>query len=421
MNFFEENKMETGRLRIHVFKGYTSIPIGDAKIIVLQNKEASNKHTIYNLFSDSSGIASNIELEAPPLEYSLKPSAKQPYSLCKIIVEVPGYKKLTISGCQIYPGITSIQHCYLNTISPRQPDEDILNISANTLFGNFQPKIAENSMPTHNISESGESFAIPLAEQKIPRSIIVHDGHPDNKNAPNFKVYYKEYLKNVMSSEIYPTWPVESLKANAYAIISFTLNRVFTEWYWAKGKKFHVTSSTATDHKYTPGIGFSSVIEGIVDEVFSTYIKKTNYGFPLLSQYTDGIKVPHRSGWMTQWGSKKLADDGKTAFEILKYYYGSEISIFKTEKIGDISESYPGYSLQIGTKGEPVKNIQTYLNVIAKVYSLIPKVNVDGNFGNDTKKAVETFQIIFSLTKTGIVDYSTWYKISDIFVALSKS
>lgn len=414
--------METGRLRIHVFKGYTSIPIQDAKIVVIQNKEASNRQTTYNLSSDSSGVTNNIELEAPPLEYSMKPSNKQPYSLCKIIVEVPGYKKQTISGCQIYPGITSIQHCYLNAISPRQPDEDIMNISDNTLFGDYPPKIAEDAMPTHNISESGESFAIPFSEQKIPRSIIVHDGHPDNKNASNFKVYYKEYLKNVISSEIYPTWPIEALKANLYAIISFTLNRVFTEWYWGKGKKFHITSSTATDHKYTPGISFSSVIENIVNEVFPTYIKKSNYGFPLLSQYTDGIKVPHRSGWMTQWGSKKLADEGKTAFEILKFYYGSEISLYKLEKMGgDISESYPGYSLKIGSKGEPVKNIQTYLNAIAKVYTLIPKVNVDGNFGSDTKKAIETFQIIFSLPKTGIMDYSTWYKISDIYIALLKN
>ncbi len=409
--------MTTGRLRIHVFKGYTYSPLENAKITVIQNKETSNRQTIQSLVSDSSGVTNTIELEAPPLEYSLTPSDKQPYSLCKIVVDAAGYKKQTISGCQIYPGITSIQQCYLNSANESRPDEDVFEISSNTLFGEYPAKIPEAAMPTHIISESGESFVIPNNEQKIPNSIIVHDGTATNLNATNLKVFYKEYLKNVLSSEIYPTWPIEAIKANAYAIISFTLNRVFTEWYWGKGK-FHITSSTATDHKYTRGISFSSEIESIVNEVFSSYIKKPQYEFPLLTQYTDGKKVPRRSGWMTQWGSKQLADQGKTALEILKYYYGSDITLFKLDKIGDLLQSYPGYSLKVGSKGEPVKTIQKFLNKVSKNYPLIPKLNEDGNFDNNTKKAVETFQIIFSLTKTGIVDYATWYKISDVYVAL---
>ncbi|HEX2925874.1 MAG TPA: peptidoglycan-binding protein [Ruminiclostridium sp.] len=412
--------MTTGRLRIHVFKGYTYIPLENAKVTIIQNKETSSRQIIQSAVSDSSGVTNIMELEAPPLEYSMTPSDKQPYNTCKIIVEASGYKKQTIMGCQIYPGITSIQHCSLNPISMRQPDEeDILDISANTLFGNYPSKIPESATPTQNTSQPGESFAIIAAEQIVPDSVIVHYGHPNDKNASDFKVFYKDYINNVLSSEIYPTWPKEAIKANAYAVISFTLNRVFTEWYWGKGK-FHITSSTATDHKFTRGIDFSSTIESVVNEVFANYVKKPAYEFPLLTQYTDGKKVPHRNGWMTQWGSKELADQGKTAFEILKYYYGSDITLFKVEKIGTLKESYPGFTLKIGSKGEPVKAIQKYLNRIAKNYPLIPKLNEDGVFDANTKKAVETFQIIFHLKKDGIVDFTTWYKISDVYVAIVK-
>lgn len=408
--------MQTGSLKIHVFHGYTYIPLENAKITVIQDKETSNRQITQNLSTDSSGITTEIELEAPPLDYSIKPSDKLPYSLCNIIAEVPGYQKLTIKGCQIYPGVQSIQYCHLNPISIRQNNtEDIINISANVLIGNYPAKISESQFP---LPES-VGFFIPKDKQVNPHTITVHNGRPDDINATDFEEDFKQYLKNVLASEIYADWPKETIKANAIAVMSFTLNRLFTEWYKGKMKKFDITSSTAFDHMYVRGRNTFTTIDEVVDDLFTTYIEKSNYEFPLLAQYTDGRRVPHRPGWLSQWGSKELGDRGLTFKEILKFYYGSDITLRQITKREKIVQSYPGFPLQIGSKGEPVETIQKSLNKISTHYPLIPKVTVDGIWGSGTKKAIETFQGIFNLTKTGTANYATWYKISDIYVGIS--
>ncbi|MBD7912777.1 MULTISPECIES: peptidoglycan-binding protein [Clostridium] len=411
--------MQTGSLKIHVFQGDSYIPLENAKITVIQDKETSNRQITQNLSTDSSGITNEIELEAPSLDYSMKLSDKLPYSLCIITAEVPGYKKLTIKGCQIYPGIQSIQYCHLNPISTRQNNtEDIINISANALIGNYPAKIPESSYPIPLTKPSVNFAIIDPTRQVNPSTIKVHDGDP-NENATEFIEDFKQYFKIVLASEIYANWPKETIKANAIAAMSFTLNRIFTEWYFGKMKKFHITSSTAYDHKYIHGRNTFASIDGVVDELFTTYIKKPGYEFPLLAQYRDGLRVPPCSGCLSQWGSKELGDKGLTDKEILKSYYGSDIILNRITKSENMSESYPGFPLQIGSTGEAVETIQKSLNKISTHFPLIPKLTVDGILGSSTKKAIETFQSIFNLAKTGTVNYPTWYKISDIYVGVS--
>jgi len=415
--------MSKGSLKIQVFEGSTYIPLENAQITITQVKQAGTRKTTESIFTDSSGLTKEIELDAPKKDYSMELSSNLPYSLCDIVVEVPGYRKLYINGCQIFPDTTSIQECNLYPISEKRSDEDIVNTLPNTLIGNYEAKIPESSTPEANTSLSKQKqdfyFFITTNNQVIPKSIAVHLGKLNNLSAQNYGVDYKDYIKNVAACEIFPTWPTEAIKANVYAIISFTLNRVFTEWYLGKGfKNFNITNSTALDQSFNKGRGTFVNVNQIVDEIFSTYIKKPNYEFPLLAQFCDGIKIKAKPGIMSQWGSKALADKGMKALEILKYYYGSDKSLQTIERMEDIKESYPGSPLQVNSKGEPVKVVQKILNVVSKNYPLINKVPEDGIFSNETKKSVETFQGIFSLRKTGIVDYATWYKLSDVYVAI---
>ena len=232
---------------------------------------------------------------------------------------------------------------------------------------------------------------------------------------------YKDYIKNVASSEIYATWPDATIRANVLAIMSFTLNRIYTEFYRGKGYNFNITSSTAYDHKFIYGRNIYDNISLIVNEMFENYLSRPNVKQPILTQYCDGRQVQCRDrGWMTQWGSKSLGDRGYSPIEILRYFYGNDIYINVAEGISGIPLSWPGYDLNIGATGNKVRQIQEQLNVIAEAYPAIPKVGVDGIYGEQTKAAVRKFQNIFGLSETGITDYSTWYKIQEIYVAVSR-
>ena len=220
-------------------------------------------------------------------------------------------------------------------------------------------------------------------------------------------------------SEIYSTWPLAAIQANVLAIQSFTLNRVYTEWYRNKGYDFTITSSTAYDHKWIPGRNIFNSISQVVDEIFSSYLSRPNVEQPILTQYCDGKNVSC-PGWMSQWGSKALGDQGYTAIEILRNYYGDSIYINETEEISGIPSSYPGSSLKRGSSGDKVRQMQRQLNTIAGAYPLIPKIAADGVFGSKTEEAVKVFQKVFKLTQNGIVGFKTWYKISEIYVAVSR-
>ena len=252
----------------------------------------------------------------------------------------------------------------------------------------------------------------------IPTNIVVHLGAP-NSAARNISVPFTTYIKNVASNEIYPTWPEAAIEANILAIISFTLNRIYNEWYPSRGYSFNITSSPLYDQTFIEDKEYFDVISKKVDEIFNNYIYRDGQVQPLFATYCDG-KVTTCNG-LSQWGSVSLAKQGKTALEILKYYYGNNINIFKNAPVGDITSTYPGYVLELSEPGPQVEIIQSELNRISKNYPAIPKIEkVNGYFGIDTENAVKKFQEVFNLNVTGKVDYATWYKIKNIYNAVKR-
>ncbi len=409
--------MPKGRIQIKALQGESYVPIVGAKVTVIQDKIQTNiveKDTTTN----DIGTTGELEVNAPPLDNSQEPSDKIPYSLCDLKVEAPNYVPMYIKGCQIFPDTLAVQECKMVSASSgaRQvKEEEIINIAPNTLVGKFPPKIPEDP----NKSVPPPTGGVVLSEVVVPGLIVVHAGGPNDPSAPNYTIRYRDYIKNVASCEIFATWPESTIRANVYCIISFTLNRIFTEWYRGKGKTFDITSSTAYDHAFSYGRNIYSNISRVVDDIFSTYTRRPGRLQPLLTQYCDGDKVKC-PGWLTQWGSKYLGDEGKVPYEILTYFYGSNLELKTAKEVKGIPMSYPGYVLKLGSSGEPVRTIQKYLNRIADDYPAVPKQKVDGIYGEKTKEAVTIFQKIFYLPQIGVVDYATWYKISDIYVAVTK-
>lgn len=251
----------------------------------------------------------------------------------------------------------------------------------------------------------------------IPATITVHLGSPDS-DAENVTVSFADYIKNVASSEIYPTWPENAIRANIYAQISYTLNRVYTEWYRARGYDFDITNSTAFDQSFVKNRDIFENISLIVDEIFNDYIRRQGNLEPLFAAFCDGREVMCEG--LSQWGSVELANRGYTPYEILTNYYGENIELVRDAPVQNVTESYPGVPLTVGSSGGEVRTIQVQLNRISRDYPLIPKIaETDGVFGVDTEDAVREFQRIFNLTPDGIIGKATWYKIKFIFVAVS--
>lgn len=409
---YMQKATDRGQLQIHVTTERGFFPIKDASIRL--SYTGNPTEIIEELSTDISGQTAAVELPAPPLEYSMEPSEFQPYSEYTIQVNASGYRPINISGISVLPDKTSIQNVRMETATAGNPLERNIVITANTLYGNFPPKIPEDEIKPMN--ESGE---IVLSRVVIPEYVIVHDGPPSDSSANDYYVRYRDYIKNVASSEIYATWPDAALRANILAIMSFTLNRVYTEWYRNKGYDFTITSSTAFDHKFVYGRNIFSNISNIVDEMFNSYLSRPNVRQPILTQYCDGQRVSCPN-WMTQWGSKYLADQGYSTIEILRYYYGSSMYINTADEISGVPASWPGSNLEVGSTGDKVRMLQEQLNRIARNYPALPTIAVDGIYGSATKAAVEKFQSIFGLPVTGIVDFRTWYRISEIYVAVSR-
>lgn len=409
---YMQKATDRGQLQIHVTTERSFFPIKDASIRL--SYTGNPTEIIEELSTDISGQTAAVELPAPPLEYSMEPSEFQPYSEYTIQVNASGYRPINISGISVLPDKTSIQNVRMETATVENPLERNIVITANTLYGNFPPKIPEDEIKP--MTESGE---IVLSRVVIPEYVIVHDGPPSDSSANDYYVRYRDYIKNVASSEIYATWPDAALRANILAIMSFTLNRVYTEWYRNKGYDFTITSSTAFDHKFVYGRNIFSNISNIVDEMFNSYLSRPNVRQPILTQYCDGQRVSCPN-WMTQWGSKYLADQGYSTIEILRYYYGSSMYINTADEISGVPASWPGSNLEVGSTGDKVRMLQEQLNRIARNYPALPTIAVDGIYGSATKAAVEKFQSIFGLPVTGIVDFRTWYRISEIYVAVSR-
>lgn len=395
---------DTGSLRVDVTdRNGRPIDGATAEISITGEPES----TLESIQTDSNGQTESVELPAPPFEYTENPGVTQPYSEYSIIVRAPGFAPVSINGIDIFSSRRSIQDVRLTEASK------VVTIGPNTLFGDYPPKIPEASIKP--ITSTGE---IVLDRVVVPGTVVVHDGVPTDTTASNYYVSFPDYIKNVACSEIYPTWPEATITANVIAIVSFTLNRVYTEWYRNKGYSFTITSSTAFDHKWINERNIFDNVGLIVDEVFADYVSKPDVKQPILTQYCDGKRTT--CSGMSQWGSKYLGDQNYSALQILRNYYGSDIYINTAEEVSGIPLSWPGYTLDIGDSGTPVRTIQEQLSAIRRTYSNIPSLAIDGIYGEDTAAAVSRFQSIFDLPVTGEVDYSTWYKISQLYVALEK-
>ena len=340
--------VDKGKLRIAVTSEITSYPVADATISISYTGVPEN--TLEKLQTDSSGQTEEIELAAPPIEYSLnQESDRQPYSEYTLNIEAEGFEPVSISGTEILADVTAIQNVEMRPRADMQEPGEVFVIPAHTLYGEYPAKIAEDEIKP--VTESGE---IVLSRVVIPEFVVVHDGSPRDSTARNYYVRYRDYIKNVASSEI-----------------------------------------------------------------FANYLSRPNVRQPILTQYCDGNRVSCPN-WMTQWGAKELGDQGYTPIEILRYFYGSDMYINTAEEISGIPSSWPGYTLENGSSGAKVRQLQEQLNVIAGAYPALPKIQADGVYGPATAAAVREFQSIFGLPQTGTVDYRTWYKISQIYVGVSR-
>lgn len=402
---------DEGTLQLYVLSSIRNQPVEDASVQISYTGDPDS--VIEEVKTDANGMIPEIQLPAPPLEYSMAPSEYQPYAEYTFHISKEGFDDLDISGTEILPDATAIQRAVLSPQAAPGAFEDIV-IPAHTLYGEYPEKIPEDEIKP--MDTSGE---IVLSRVVIPEYVVVHDGSPNDSTAKDYYVRYRDYIKNVASSEIYATWPDNTIRANVLAIMSFTLNRVYTEWYRNKGYDFTITSSTAFDHKWMHGRNIFESISRIVDELFDNYLSRPGVRQPILTQYCDGQRV-QCPNWMTQWGSKYLGDQGYSAIEILRNFYGSNMYINTAEEISGIPASWPGQPLDIGSSGSKIRQIQEQLNAIANAYPALPKISVDGVFGENTQNAVKKFQQIFGLPATGIIDYSTWYEIQEIYVGVTR-
>lgn len=401
-----------GRLQIHCLTPNMA-PVQGATVRI--SSPAQPTEVIEELTTDISGLTPEIELPTPSIDYSLDPSATvQPYSEYNIFCMQADYTPVSISNMQVLADVTAIQDATMRQTDVPNAEGSLYVIAPHTLWGDFPPKIAEPE-----INPAAETGEIVLSRVVIPEFVVVHDGPPTDASAANHYVRFRDYIKNVASSEIYATWPESTIQANVLAILSFTLNRVFTEWYRNQGFNFTVTSSTAFDHKWIPGRNIFDNIGITVDSLFVNYLSRPNIKQPILTQYCDGNRV-QCPNWMTQWGSKDLGDQGYDAISILRYFYGSSIFINTAPQVSGVPASWPGQNLNIGASGDNVRMIQEQLNAIGNAYSQIPRVAVTGQYNEQTAEAVRTFQSIFNMPATGIVDFPTWYRISGIYVAVTR-
>lgn len=402
---------DRGKLQINVTSTLGMFPVTDAKVSITLSGEPDT--VIEELDTNISGQTVEVELPAPPLDYSLEPGEVQPYADYDIAVTAPGYESVVVEGIQVLPEAASYQPV---SMIPREletsPEEDIV-IPPHTLFYDYPPKIEEDEIKP--MDEDGE---IVLSRVVVPETVVVHDGLPNDASAPNYYVPYRDYIKNVASSEIYATWPEQTIYANVLAIMSFTLNRVYTEWYRNQGYNFTITSSTAYDQKWMRGRNIFSNISYLVDTIFANFLSRPGVRQPIFTSYCNGTTVTCNG--LSQWGSKYLGDQGYSAIEIIRYYYGSNMYINTATSVSGVPSSWPGYNLTIGARGDKVRQMQEQLNRIAQNYPAIPVIAADGIFGQRTAEAVKSFQRIFGLPVSGIVDYPTWYKISAIYVGVSR-
>ena len=396
--------MATGILRIQAFAARQSAPVEGVVVTV------SGNGFTHTCTTDAEGNAADITLTTPACALSLDETntTTRPYALCDLTAARPGYRTVRIQGVQVFPGQVTLARPEMipDTEENRDTPSEPIVIPTHALFagsGGSGPSPTANCEPRV------------LSRVVIPKNITVHLGRPA-ASARNVTVSFRDYIANVASSEVYPTWPEQALRANIHCQISLALNRIYTEWYPSKGYSFNITNSTSFDQYYVHGRTVFQVMVKLTDDIFNTYIRKTGTVNPYYAEYCDGKSVTCPG--LKQWGTVTLANQGRSALSILKYYYGQNIEIVRTNNIQSIPQSYPGSPLQQGDRGSAVFTLQRQLNRIAKDYPFLGKLTVDGIFGARMADTVKRFQKQFSLTADGVVGRQTWYKISYIYVSV---
>ena len=396
--------MATGILRIQAFAARQSAPVEGVTVNIVGDGFTAARMT------DAEGNAADVTLTAPDCALSLEEdnTTRLPYAVCSLTASKAGYRTVRIQGIQVFAGQVTLAQPEMipETEEGRDVEDPPIVIPPHPLFAGG--------------GGSGRSPADPCAPRVldrviIPKNITVHLGKPA-ASARNVTVSFRSYIANVASSEVYPTWPESALRANIHCQISLALNRIYTEWYPSRGYSFNITNSTSYDQYYVHGRTVFDVMVRLTDDIFNTYLRKTGTVNPYYSEYCDGKSVTCPG--LKQWGTVTLAKQGKTPLQILKYYYGSDIEIVRTNNIQAIPQSYPGSPLRQGDSGTAVFTLQRQLNRIAKDYPFFGKLTVDGVFGPRMVSTVKTFQRQFNLTADGVVGRQTWYKISYIYVSV---
>ncbi len=398
--------MAIGYLMIHARTAQDAIPLEGVRIRILDDRGRN----VYELTTDESGEAQLVSLETVGRELSLDPYyGGMPYIGYDVIAQAAGFHSIHVTGIPIYDRETALLPLSFVPLSEGQRGAGATEI----VIG--RPAASMREMRYQEVPVEEPRV---LRQVVIPNPITVHLGRP-SAPASNVQVSFPDYVKNVASSEIYPTWPEASLRANIYAIITFALNRVFTEWYKSQGYNFDITNSTAYDQAFVYGRPIYESISRIVDEIFNEYVRRRGQIAPYFTSFCNGTTTT--CSGLSQWGTVTLAQQGRTPLQILRTYYPDDVEIVETDIIANVPSSYPGTPLRVGSTGLDVQTIQTYLNRIRRNYPAIPLITDEaGTFGNSTKAAVTKFQSVFSLAADGIVGKATWYKISKLYAAVTR-
>ena len=439
--------MSTGNLRIFVTTARDAQPLPAARIYVFQQGAL-----LYSVASNGSGQTAPVSITAPEESLSYDQDYDgQPYASVDLLVLAANHLDTFVSGVQVFANRTAVLPISMTPLLLTVPDVTTVGSeNAQTEVYEYGSDAAKNArealdtvrretaesvindvvrviaIPPHILNDDVEWSSAPdvvfpqrvLNIVAVPEYITVHLGTPTS-SAENVTVKFTDYIKNVCCSEIYPTWPENAIRANIHCQVSLALNRIFTELYRSKGYSYDITNSTAYDQYFVKGRNIYDNISDIVDGIFNVYVQKSNYQEPFYAEYCNGTTATCPG--LKQWGTVTLAQSGYTVLGILQYYYGSEISLKTADTVSGVPLSYPGTPLQVGSTGASVSAIQTQLLRIRQNFPLIPSPGTaDGVFGSATRASVVGFQQIFDLTADGIVGFATWYKISYIYVAVTK-
>ena len=397
--------MAIGYLVIQTRLASDAVPLENVQVRILDDQG----NRVYDLVTDESGETPVVSLETVDARLSLEPEySGPPYVSYDVLAQADGFQSLYIADIPIYDGETAIQALVMIPDGGRMRRGEVTRIT-------MGPPAVAGSEPHSQQGSAVQPYL--LRQVVIPNRITVHLGSP-SAYASNVQVSFPDYVKNVASSEIYPTWPDAALRANIYVIITFALNRIFTEWYRNQGYSFDITNSTAYDQAFVYGRVTYESVNAIVDEIFNEYVTRPGQNAPYFTSFCNGTTVTCQG--LSQWGTVTLANQGRSPIQILRYYYPNDVVIAEAEAVSDVLSSYPGTPLRTGSAGLDVQNIQNYLNRIRQNYPAIPVISdASGVFGSSTDAAVRKFQSIFNLTADGVVGKSTWYKISQIYTAVT--